>query len=151
MLPTARKLAFTDVPVIDLAPAWSGGSAARRALADEIAEACGTVGFMYVKNHRVADADVEAIFQTAADFHNLPHDVKMASAMARNARMSFLPLPSSGITGGSCDDYLISGVRICSGRKPMPMARAGIRWRMGNRASKRGKSGGLIFSRLPKT
>ena len=58
MLPTARKLAFTDVPVIDLAPAWSGDSVARRALADEIAEACGTVGFMYVKNRRVADADL---------------------------------------------------------------------------------------------
>ena len=85
MLPTARKLAFTDVPLIDLAPAWSGDSAARRALADEIAEACGTVGFMYVKNHRVADADVAAIFQTAADFHGLPHDVKMESSMARNA------------------------------------------------------------------
>ena len=24
MLPTARKLAFTDVPVVDLGPAWSG-------------------------------------------------------------------------------------------------------------------------------
>ncbi len=24
MLPTARKLAFSDVPVVDLAPAWSG-------------------------------------------------------------------------------------------------------------------------------
>jgi hypothetical protein len=48
MLPTARKLAFTDVPVVDLAPLWSGGAAGRRAVADEIAEACGRVGFFYV-------------------------------------------------------------------------------------------------------
>ena len=84
MLPTARKLAFTDVPVVDLAPAWSGDAAKRRAVAAEIADVCGRVGFMYIKNHRMAPADVEAIFKTAADFHSLPLDVKMESAMSRN-------------------------------------------------------------------
>jgi isopenicillin N synthase-like dioxygenase len=84
MLPTARKLAFTDVPVVDLGPAWSGDAAQRRTLADEIAEVCGRVGFMYISNHRIAPADVEAIFQTAADFHALPLDAKMPSAMSRN-------------------------------------------------------------------
>ena len=54
-------------------------------LADKIAEVCGRVGFMYVKNHRIADADVAAIFKTAADFHNLPLETKMESSMARNA------------------------------------------------------------------
>ena len=72
MLPTARKLSFTDVPVVDLAPASSGDAGKRRAVADAIAEACGRVGFMYIRNHGVAAADVDAIFQTAADFHNLP-------------------------------------------------------------------------------
>jgi isopenicillin N synthase-like dioxygenase len=70
MLPTARKLDFTDVPVIDLAPAWSGGAVGRRAVADTIAEACGRVGFFYVTNHGLSDADIGAIFATAADFHN---------------------------------------------------------------------------------
>ena len=46
---------------------------------------CGRVGFLYVKNHRIADADIAAIFQTAADFHNLPLDTKMESAMVHNA------------------------------------------------------------------
>jgi isopenicillin N synthase-like dioxygenase len=45
MLPTARKLAFTDVPVIDLGTLWTDDSKARSAVADEIAEACGRVGF----------------------------------------------------------------------------------------------------------
>src|SRR6204780_2317681 len=31
MLPTARKLAFSDVPVVDLGPAWSGDAGERRA------------------------------------------------------------------------------------------------------------------------
>ena len=100
MLPTARKLAFNDVPVVDLAAAWSGDAGKRAALADEIAEVCGRVGFMYIRNHGVADADIDAIFKTAADFHNLPHDTKMESAMARNADaqgQGYLP----GMTKGS--------------------------------------------------
>ena len=84
MLPTPRKLAFTDVPEIDLQPSWTGDGAARRAVAEEIAEVCGRVGFFYVKNHRIAPADVAAIFQTAADFHNLPLDAKMEASMTRN-------------------------------------------------------------------
>jgi isopenicillin N synthase-like dioxygenase len=84
MLPTARKLAFTDVPVIDLAPAWLGGTAGRRAVADALAEACGRVGFFYIKNHMLSDADIAAIFQTAADFHNLPLAAKMEVSMTKN-------------------------------------------------------------------
>lgn len=84
MLPTARKLAFNDVPVIDLAPAWSGDATARRKLADEIADVCGRVGFFYIKNHGLSDADVAAIFQTAMDFHNLPLDAKMEVSITKN-------------------------------------------------------------------
>src|SRR5271170_5133678 len=54
-------------------------------VAEEIAEVCGRIGFMYVKNHRVAAADIDAIFRTAADFHNLPLETKMLSSMAGNA------------------------------------------------------------------
>jgi len=84
MLPTARKLAFTDVPVVDLEAAWSGDAARRRAVAEEIAEVCGRVGFFYIKNHRIAPSDIDAIFATAADFHNLPLDAKMEVSMTRN-------------------------------------------------------------------
>src|SRR5579864_1667899 len=84
MLPTARKLAFSDVPVIDLAPAWSGDAAARRAVAGEIAEACGRVGFMYLRNHGIAAADMDAIFQTSIDFHGLPLAAKMEVSITKN-------------------------------------------------------------------
>src|ERR1700693_1502296 len=84
MLPTARKLAFTDVPVIDLNPVWSGDAAARRAVAEQIAEVCGRVGFMYVKNFRIAQRDIDAIFKTAADFYNLPLDAKMEVSITMN-------------------------------------------------------------------
>lgn len=84
MLPTASKLAFTDVPVVDMAPAWSDDPAARRKLADDIAEACGRVGFMYIKNHGMAQSDIDAIFKTAQDFHNLPVEAKMEVSLTKN-------------------------------------------------------------------
>src|SRR5689334_7783542 len=84
MLPTARKLAFNDVPVVDLAPAWSGDPAERAALAQEIADVCGRVGFMYIKNHRISQADIDAIFKTSADFHDLPEEAKMEVSLTKN-------------------------------------------------------------------
>src|SRR5882672_12516314 len=84
MLPPARKLDFTDVPVIDLGPAWSGGASGRSAVADVIADACGRVGFFYVRNHGLTDADIAAIFQTSADFHNLLPEAKMEVSMTKN-------------------------------------------------------------------
>jgi isopenicillin N synthase-like dioxygenase len=84
MLPTARKLAFTDVPVVDVGAAWSDDPAVRRALAQQIADVCGRVGFMYITNHRVAASDIAAIFRTAADFHTLPIERKMEVSITKN-------------------------------------------------------------------
>jgi isopenicillin N synthase-like dioxygenase len=84
MLPVARKLAFTDVPVIDLAPAWAGGNEGRRAVAAELVEIGGRIGFMYVKNHGIAQDDIDAIFRTAADFHELPLAAKMECSITQN-------------------------------------------------------------------
>src|SRR5690242_10961065 len=108
MLPIARKLAFQDVPVVDLGPAWSGDAAKRRAVADEIAEVCGRIGFMYVKNHGVATADIAAIFKTAEDFHSLPLETKMLSALSQNRDaqgQGYLPGMTKG-TGKSLSENL---------------------------------------------
>lgn len=84
MLPTATKLAFSEVPIVDLAPLRSGEAAARRSVATEIAEVCGRVGFFYIKNHGVPEADVEAIFETAREFHDLPLEAKMEVSITKN-------------------------------------------------------------------
>jgi isopenicillin N synthase-like dioxygenase len=84
MLPTARKLAFTEVPVIDVGAARSDDPTAQRALAQEIADVCGRVGFMYIVNHGVSSNDVAAIFRTAVDFHTLPLEAKMEVSITRN-------------------------------------------------------------------
>lgn len=84
MLPVARKLAVTEVPVVDLAQAWSGDAFARRAVAAEIAAACCDIGFFYIRNHGVARDDIARIFRTAVDFHNLPLDAKMEVSVTKN-------------------------------------------------------------------
>ncbi|VCU69789.1 2-oxoglutarate-dependent ethylene/succinate-forming enzyme [Pigmentiphaga humi] len=83
MLPTARKLSFSEVPVVDLAPAWRD-AAGRQEVAQAIADAAGTVGFFYIKNHGLSDEDIRAIFQTAVDFHSLPLEDKMAVSVKLN-------------------------------------------------------------------
>ena len=84
MLPTARKLFFSEVPVVDIGPAWSGDPVARKAVADAIAEAAATIGFFYVKNHNLSETDIAAVFQTAMDFHNLPLEAKMEVSLTLN-------------------------------------------------------------------
>jgi isopenicillin N synthase-like dioxygenase len=84
MLPTARKLDFSEIPVVDLGPALGGDKEKERAVAEKIADACARVGFFYVKNHGIAGSDIQAIFETAADFHNLPLDAKMEVSVTRN-------------------------------------------------------------------
>src|SRR5579862_6927207 len=84
MLPTARQMTSTEVPVVDLAPARSGDPAARKQVAAEIAEACGRIGFFYALNHGVGQADIDAIFQTAIDFHTLPLEAKMEVSVTKN-------------------------------------------------------------------
>ena len=83
MLPTARKLVFSEVPIVDLGPAWRD-DAGRAAVAEAIAAAAGTVGFFYVRNHGLAEQDIRDIFQTAVDFHSLPMEAKMEVSLKLN-------------------------------------------------------------------
>ncbi len=116
MLPTARKLAFTDVPVVDLGPAWSSDPKARRALAQEIADVCGRVGFMYITNHKVSAADIAAIFKTASDFHTLPLDAKMEVSITKNNHaQGYLHGMSKG-TGKNLSENLQEAFQI---RRPL--------------------------------
>ena len=84
MLYAARKLSFSEVPVIDLAPALSGDREGRKQVAATLADACGRVGFFYVTNHQVPLSEIKAIYQTARDFFDLPFDAKNEVAITKN-------------------------------------------------------------------
>ena len=50
---------FTAVPVIDIATFLHGGAAAKRAVARQVAEACETIGFLYIAGHGFDPALIE--------------------------------------------------------------------------------------------
>jgi isopenicillin N synthase-like dioxygenase len=98
MLPTALKLSFNEVPIVDLAPLASGAPAARATVAAELAEACARVGFVYLKNCGITQTDVDAIFATARDFHDLPLEAKMEVSITKNGHaQGYLHGKSKGV------------------------------------------------------
>lgn len=93
----ARKLSFSEVPVIDLAPALAGERDGRKAVAASLAEACGRVGFFYVKNHQVPSSEITAIYQAARDFFDLPFEAKNEVAITKNPLYrGYLPVFTKG-------------------------------------------------------
>jgi isopenicillin N synthase-like dioxygenase len=74
----AKRLAFTEIPVIDFAPMREGDLAARRRVAAALREACIGVGFFYLVDHGVAQALIDRTFAQAKRFFGQPLDAKMA-------------------------------------------------------------------------
>jgi len=71
-----------DVPVIDLARFYDGGSAGRQEVAQQIKEACETIGFFRIANHLVPPALLDDAFAVSRDFFDLPLDEKLAATPA---------------------------------------------------------------------
>lgn len=65
----AKLLAFSSIPVIDIAALSGDDRAAFEAAARKIAEACETVGFFYIKNHGVPEALIERAYTHSRAFH----------------------------------------------------------------------------------
>lgn len=66
----------SHLPVIDLAPSFSGNEAARKQVAAEIGAACRDTGFFYVANHGVDQALVDGAFAQSNRFFDQPDDWK---------------------------------------------------------------------------
>ncbi|MFO0988524.1 MAG: 2-oxoglutarate and iron-dependent oxygenase domain-containing protein [Alphaproteobacteria bacterium] len=82
---TARAVDFREIPVIDLAPARSGGAGLESA-ARQIRRAAIDVGFFYVSGHGIPAATVDAAFAAARRFFALPLERKLAVAVDRRHR-----------------------------------------------------------------
>ncbi|KAI0762015.1 Clavaminate synthase-like protein [Trametes elegans] len=70
--------AFEEIPIINLEHAQSTDPHARKALAEEIRDACVNVGFFYVKNHGIPENIVSATVAAARRFFALPESTKAA-------------------------------------------------------------------------
>ena len=72
------------IPVIDIGALRGGDEDARRAVCDQIGEACRTVGFFYAANHGVSESLIAATYEQAACFHTLPLEQKQRYHIAKS-------------------------------------------------------------------
>jgi isopenicillin N synthase-like dioxygenase len=80
----ARRIPFSAIPVIDLAPLDGDPGAALNDVVAALQHACRNVGFFYVRNHGVPKATVEQAYQQARAFFALPDDIKMRVHCSRS-------------------------------------------------------------------
>jgi isopenicillin N synthase-like dioxygenase len=91
----AKRLPFSSIPVIDVAPLLGTPHTLDR-MARAIDDACSNVGFFYICNHGVDPACVERAFAEARRFFALPYAEKMKIHYKKDGRISrvrgFVPL-----------------------------------------------------------
>ncbi|MBT7665203.1 MAG: isopenicillin N synthase family oxygenase, partial [Rhodospirillaceae bacterium] len=76
---------MSEIPVIDLTPFQDGGSAEdRRVVAEEVAVACETLGFLVVSGHGVPKVVSDALYGEAHKFFDRPLDEKLTVRRPRN-------------------------------------------------------------------
>lgn len=80
-----------SIPVIDLGPYLAGARGAREHAAAEVRHALTDVGFFSIIGHGIDWALVEAIYQQARRYHQLPLEEKQTHLMTAGA-MGYIPL-----------------------------------------------------------
>jgi isopenicillin N synthase-like dioxygenase len=71
-----RDATVEEIPIIDVSGIYSDSLADRQAVAAEIRKAAITIGFFYMKNHRVPESAIETCLESAKDFFHQPEEVK---------------------------------------------------------------------------
>lgn len=71
------RTAFTEIPLVDVAPFLAGGAAEKRAVAAEVRRICAEVGFFYLVGHGVPEAVVAEARVQAGRFFALPPEEKL--------------------------------------------------------------------------
>ncbi|MGD9945368.1 MAG: isopenicillin N synthase family dioxygenase, partial [Burkholderiaceae bacterium] len=96
-LPISRPVTAEDCPVIDLSAMHNGNAADFRRIAQQITSASQNLGFFYVINHGIPQAQIDAMLELGKRFFELPLEEKMAIrlALSDNYR-GYLPMKMMG-------------------------------------------------------
>lgn len=73
----ARRVSFSEIPVIDLAPLRDGSGDGLAAVSRRVHEAATSAGFFYIANHRVPREVIDAAHEASIRFFALPHEEKL--------------------------------------------------------------------------
>jgi len=81
----SRRLAFTEIPIVDFAPMQSDDVKGTQSLADDVYKACTEVGFFYIKNHGVTQSNINELLDISHQFFALDDKDKMAIDISRSS------------------------------------------------------------------
>jgi isopenicillin N synthase-like dioxygenase len=76
-------MTLLSVPIVDIAPYWTGGDAGKRAVAAAVDRACRDIGFLIISGHGIPGEMVEETRVLARAFFDLPLAEKMRSDSPR--------------------------------------------------------------------
>ena len=73
----ARRIAFSEIPVVDIGPMFGADRAGRLAVAMELRRCCSEVGFVYIKNHGVPEERMLRAREQMAEYFHRPLEYKL--------------------------------------------------------------------------
>lgn len=89
----SKRLAFTEIPVIDLGRVDSASPVERQQLADDVRRACTEVGFFYISNHGLPAAALDALLTASHAFFAQPLERKAEIDIAHSSfNRGYIPL-----------------------------------------------------------
>lgn len=89
-----RPDAPETIPVLDLAPLLRGDPGAVEALGTQLRHAFEEIGFYFIINHGISQPMIDAAFQAARQFHDMPLEQKMALRFNKD-NVGYMPFKSS--------------------------------------------------------
>src|SRR5262245_53703785 len=91
-------MTWLTVPIIDIAPYWTGVDASKRGVAKRIGEACRDIGFLVIAGHRVPPDLIAAVDDVSREFFDLPLDEKMKVVRpAPDVTRGYIPLEGESV------------------------------------------------------
>jgi isopenicillin N synthase-like dioxygenase len=86
------------VPVIDIAPYWTGVEASKRAVAQRIGEACRDIGFLIIAGHGVPQGLINTVDEVTREFFDLPLEEKMQVVRpAPDVTRGYIPIEGESV------------------------------------------------------
>ena len=96
--------ADSGIPVVDVSALASSDTVARRRVSKELCDAAETVGFFYVGQHGIAQAQIDELFAISRQFFTAPHEYKQAVAISPHHR-GWLDVGATKMYGSDVSDF----------------------------------------------
>jgi isopenicillin N synthase-like dioxygenase len=91
-------MTLMTVPIIDIAPCWSGSEASKRAVAHQIDAACRDIGFLIISGHGVPLDLIASVDEVSQAFFDLPLEEKMRVVRsAPDVTRGYIPIEGESV------------------------------------------------------